>query len=122
MTPKTVTIAVALALVGVLLGMNYPTAEAHQDGPYALSAGGANFVWRMNTQSGQVSVCGVFHPQGILATPETSTYVPGEVPDVAKPFVPPSPDIPEDKPELDEANRRLLITPQCSPWGPITAR
>jgi hypothetical protein len=57
MTPKTVTIAAALAVGGVLLGMNYPIAEAQLDGPYVLSAGGSQTVWRMNTQTGKISLC-----------------------------------------------------------------
>jgi len=60
MTPKTVTIAVALAVGGVLLGMNYPIAEAQQGGPYAISPGSADVagaIWRVNQATGQVSFC-----------------------------------------------------------------
>ena len=57
MTPKTVTIAVAIAVGGVLLGMNYPIAEAQRDGPYGLSAIDSGAVWRMDRRTGQVSIC-----------------------------------------------------------------
>ncbi len=91
MTPKTAAIGAALAVAGVLLGMNYPIAEAQPDGPYALSAGGANFVWRMNTRTGEVSLCGVAGPQAVYANMETAE---------------------------GEADRRFLMTPKCSPWAP----
>ncbi len=92
MTPKTVAIGAVLVLVGVLLGMNYPIAEAlWRGGPYALSAGGANFVWRVKTQTGEVSLCGVAGPQAVYVNMETAE---------------------------GEADRQLLITPKCSPWGP----
>ncbi len=58
MTAKTVAIGVALVLVGVLVGLNVPIAEAQRDGPYALSATDSG-VWRMNLRTGQVSICGV---------------------------------------------------------------
>ena len=56
---KTVAIATALAVGGVLLGMNYPIAEAQQGGPYALSAVGVGvgvgddptYAWRINTRT-----------------------------------------------------------------------
>ena len=62
MTLKTVAIGAALVVAGVLLGMNYPIADALRGGPYALSAGGAKFVWRINTQTGEDSLCGVAGP------------------------------------------------------------
>ncbi len=73
MTPKTVAIGAVLALAGVLLGMNFPIAEAQRvDGPYALTGGGAPaVVWRMNTQTGEVSLCGVAGP-----TPSCSPWGP----------------------------------------------
>ena len=60
MTAKTVAIGAALVLVGVLVGLNVPMAEAQRDGPYALSAGAVRSVWRMNVRTGQVSFCGSF--------------------------------------------------------------
>ena len=58
MTPKTVTIGVALVLVGVLVGLNVPMAEAQRDGSYAISAATTpGAVWRINVSSGQVSMC-----------------------------------------------------------------
>ncbi len=65
MTPKTVAIGAALALAGVLLGVNIPISEVQRDGPYELSAagvgGGADgtYAWRINTRTGKVSVCGL---------------------------------------------------------------
>ena len=97
MTPKTVAFGATLALVGVLLGMNIPIAEAQRDGPYALSAGGdsigdnATYAWRMNLRTGQVSVCGLGVPKLMLFAPE-------------------------------EAAKEGLDTPRCSPWGPAAAR
>ncbi len=64
MTAKTVAIGVALVLVGVLVGLNVPMADAQRDGSYGLSAGSAGLggdgasTWRMNLRTGQVSVCG----------------------------------------------------------------
>lgn len=96
MTPKTVTIAVVLAVGGVLLGMNYPIAEAQQDGPYALSAvgggvgdddAGATYAWRINTRTGAVSVCGLLFPRLMLVKPDFSA-------------------------------QQGLDVPKCSPWGP----
>ena len=71
MTAKTVAIGAALVLVGVLVGLNVPMAEAQRDGPYALSAteGG---VWRMNLRTGQVSICGVAMTPGSQALSVTS--------------------------------------------------
>jgi len=58
MTAKTVAIGVALVLVGVLVGLNVPMAEAQRNGPYAISAGGkGNTVWRADVRTGQVSFC-----------------------------------------------------------------
>ena len=57
MTAKTVAIGVALVLVGVLVGLNVPIAEAQRGGPYAISSGHASTAWRMNVRTGQVSVC-----------------------------------------------------------------
>ena len=99
MTPKTVAIGAALALAGVLLGMNLPIAEAQPDGPYALSAGGGGvggganvtFAWRINTRTGKVSVCGLLVPQMMLVAP-------------------------------DKAAQEGLDTPKCSPWGQATIR
>ncbi len=98
MTPKTVAIGAALALAGVLLGMNFPIAEVQPaGGPYALSAGGvggganATYVWRMNTRTGKVSVCGLLLPQAMLAAP-------------------------------DIAAQKGLDTPKCSRWGQATIR
>ena len=96
MTPKTIAIGAALALAGVLLSMNLPIAEAQRGGPYELAAGGggfdaggyATYVWRLNQQTGEVSVCGVVAAKGIFL--ETT---------------------------VDEAALRLLFTPMCSPWG-----
>ena len=97
MTPKTVAIGAALVVAGVLLGMNYPIAEAQRDGPYALSAGGGSisgdvtYAWRMNTRTGKVSVCGLLVPQMMLVAP-------------------------------DKAAQEGLDTPKCSPWGQATLR
>ncbi len=99
MTPKTVAIGAALALAGVLLGMNLPISEAQPDGPYALSAGGGGvggganvtFAWRINTRTGKVSVCGLLVPQMMLVAP-------------------------------DKAAQEGLDTPKCSPWGQATIR
>ena len=95
MTPKTVSIAVAIAVVGVLLGMNYPIAEAQQGGPYALSAVGVGvgvgddptYAWRINTRTGEVSVCGLHFPRMMLFKPE---------------------------------GQMGFDVPKCSPWGPVT--
>ena len=58
MTPKIVAIGAVLVLSGVLLGMNYPIADALWGGPYGLSAGKTQgTVWRMNQRTGQVSLC-----------------------------------------------------------------
>ncbi len=58
MTAKTVAIGVALVLVGVLVGLNVPMAEAQRDGPYALSSSGTGgSAWRANVRTGQVSFC-----------------------------------------------------------------
>lgn len=97
MTSKTVAIGAALALVGVLLGMNLPIAEVQRGGPYALSAGGgsiggkATYAWRMNLRTGQVSLCGLLLPDAVLSAPEA-------------------------------AAQEGLDTPKCSAWGPAAAR
>ena len=99
MTPKTVAIGAALALAGVLLGMNFPIAEVQSaGGPYALSAGGGvggganvTYAWRINTRTGKVSVCGLLVPQMMLVAP-------------------------------DKAAQEGLDTPKCSPWGQATIR
>ena len=100
MTPKTVAIGAALALAGVLLGMNFPIAEVQPaGGPYALSAGGVGvgggadgtYAWRINTRTGKVSVCGLLVPQMMLVAP-------------------------------DKAAQEGLDTPKCSPWGQATIR
>ncbi len=102
MTPKTVAIGAALALAGVLLGMNFPIAEVQPaSGPYALSAGGVGggvgggangtYAWRINTRTGKVSVCGLLVPQMMLVAP-------------------------------DKAAQEGLDTPKCSPWGQATIR
>ena len=57
MTANTVAIGAALVLVGVVAGMNVPTVEAQRGDTYAISASSAHFTWRMNRQTGQVSVC-----------------------------------------------------------------
>ncbi len=57
MTPKTVAIGAALVLVGVLVGLNVPMAEAQRNGPYAFSATAPAYAWRMNVRTGQVSTC-----------------------------------------------------------------
>ncbi len=93
MTPKTVTIAAALAVVGVLLGMNYPIADTlWRGGPYGLSASGGKpgAVWRMNQRTGQVSLC-LF--EGSASDWEAETPTPRQT---------------------------ARMTPQCSPWGPAT--
>ncbi len=95
MTPKTVTIAAALAVVGVLLGMNYPIADAlWRGGPYALSATGGKpgAVWRMNQRTGQISLC----------------FVEGGASDF--------------KAESPTPRQTARTTPQCSPWGPAAER
>ncbi len=56
MTAKTVAIDVALVLVGVLVGMNVPIAEAQRGGPYAISGDG-KYVWRADVRTGKVSKC-----------------------------------------------------------------
>ena len=91
MTLKTVTIAVALAVAGVLLGMNLPIAEAQRGGPYALSSSGSKgvAVWRMNQRTGQVSICLFEGGSGWKA--ETKTLTPKQT---------------------------ASLTPRCSPWGP----
>jgi len=92
----------ALVIGGVLLGMNYPIAEAlWRGGPYALSAGGVGvggggganvtYAWRINTRTGKVSVCGLLVPQMMLVAP-------------------------------DEAAQESLYTLKCSPWGPSAER
>ncbi len=92
MTPKTVAIGTALAVAGVLLGMNYPIAGAlWRGGPYGLSASrepGA--VWRMNQRTGQVSLC-LF--QGGASAWKAETPTP---------------------------QQKARLTPRCSPWGPAT--
>ncbi len=95
MTPKAVAIVAALVLGGVLLGMNYPIADAlWRGGPYGLSAVGtkAGAVWRMNQRTGQVSLC-LF--EGVYSDWKAETLTP-----------------------LQTAR----MTPQCSPWGPTTER
>jgi len=100
MTSKTIAIGAALALGGVLLGMNYPIADAlWRGGPYALSAGGGGvggdanvtYAWRINTRTGKVSVCGLLVPEMMLVYP-------------------------------DMAAQEGLDTPKCSLWGPATER
>ncbi len=101
MTPKTVAIGAVLALAGVLLGMNFPIAEAQRvDGPYALTGGGAPaVVWRMNQRTGQVSLCVLEKPKEIIR----KTSEPRAV-DITKTSEP----------------RAVDITPRCSAWGPAT--
>ncbi len=58
MTAKTVAIGVALVLVGVLVGLNVPIAEAQRGGSTYVLGNSPNYlVWRLNTQTGQVSRC-----------------------------------------------------------------
>ncbi len=78
-----------LGLGGVLLGMNYPIADAlWRGGPYALSAGASGAVWRMNQRTGQVSFC----------------FLEGD----ATAF----------KSETPTPRQSKLTTPRCAPWGP----
>ena len=67
---KTVAIATALAVGGVLLGMNYPIAEAQQDA----------YAWRINTRTGAVSVCGLLFPRLMLVKPDFSAQQGLDVP------------------------------------------
>ena len=57
MTAQTVAIGVTLVLVGVLVGLSVPMAEAQRDGPYVLSSGTGGSAWRANARTGQVSFC-----------------------------------------------------------------
>ena len=59
MTLKTIAIGVMLVVVGVVMGMSVPNAEAkrERDGQYALSAGSDSEVWRINVTTGEVSFC-----------------------------------------------------------------
>ncbi len=65
MTSKTVAIGAALAFGGVLLGMNFPIADAMWGGPYGLSAAGSTggAGWRMNQRQGQVTSLTFKSPQ-----------------------------------------------------------
>ncbi len=95
MTLKTVVIGAVLVIGGVLLGMNYPIADAQwRGGPYALSAISTKpgAVWRMNQRTGQVSFCFL---EGDVAAFKSETPTP---------------------------RQSKLITPRCAPWGPITER
>ncbi len=147
MTPKTVAIGAALVLVGVLLGMNFSTAEAQRDGPYALSAGGgsiggdATYAWRMNLPTGEVSLCVVIGPQLIFST----TTLQGEIEKrratetkalreggVSEEEITEYLDKAETEVELMKKARKAkanadakvaeIITPKCSPWGPAAER
>ncbi len=93
MTPKTVAIGAALVFGGVLLGMNYPIADALWGGPYGLSGTGPGAVWRMNQRTGQVSLC-------FIEGASTSDF----------------------KAETPTPRQTARITPRCSPWGPATER
>ncbi len=58
MTLKTIAIGVALVLVGTLIGMTVPDAEAQRNrGLFGLSAGSDSEVWRINLATGEVSIC-----------------------------------------------------------------
>ena len=93
MTPKTVAIGAALALAGVLLGMNFPIADALWGGPYVLSSSSSRglVVWRMNQRTGQVSLCLLEKANGIIR-------------------------------ESPTPRATASMTPQCSPWGPAAER
>ena len=84
MTLKIVAIGAALVLVGVLLGMNSPIAEAQRDGPYAISPGSpgvAGAIWRVNQATGQVSFCLVAKTgRGTKEPPKCSPWGPGVLP------------------------------------------
>ena len=57
MTAKTVAICVALILVGVLIGMVGVLVGTNVRGVYAFSSIASPVVWRMNTRTGEMSVC-----------------------------------------------------------------
>ena len=92
MTPKTIAIGAALVVGGGLLGMTYPIADALWGGPYGLSAGAGlrGPVWRMNLRTGHVSLC--------LFEGDASAW----------------------KAETPTPRQTARMTPQCSPWGPVT--
>jgi len=100
MTPKAVAIGVALAVAGVLLGMNV---NALWGGPYAFSPLGSNppFIWRMNQRTGQVSLCLWAGTASDWKTGITAGELRKELSGQAAP------------------RQTARTTPQCSPWGPV---
>ncbi len=91
---RAVLLVAVLVVAGVLLGMNYPIADAlWRGGPYELSASGKpGAVWRMNQRTGQVSLC-LFEGSGGDWTTETPT-----------------------------PRQTARMTPRCSLWGPTVER
>ncbi len=85
---------VAALVALVLVGMNFPIADALWGGPYGLTSSGGKraAVWRMNQRTGQVSFC-LF--QGGASAWEAKSPTPRQT---------------------------ARITPRCSPWGPATER
>ncbi len=129
MTPKIVAIGAALVLVGVLLGMKFPTAEAQRDGPYALSAGGgsiggdATYAWRINLPTGEVSLCVVLGPQLIFSTTNLQDKI-----EKLREGGFSEEEIAEYQGKAQTEARKAttkvaeIITPKCSPWGPAAER
>ncbi len=76
MTLKTIAIGVMLVVVGVVMGMSVPNAEAkrERDGQFALSAGSDSEVWRINVKTGAVSICE--NPRGAPNVPICSPWEP----------------------------------------------
>ena len=78
MTVKQIAVGVMLVMVGVLIGMSVPNAEARRDylrqqpNEYALSAGSDAEVWRINTTTGEVSICE--NPRGAPNVPVCSPW------------------------------------------------
>ena len=55
-TPTAIIIAGALVALGLYVASE--RAEAQLTGPFAIATANANSVWRINTETGQVWVCG----------------------------------------------------------------
>ena len=55
-TPTAIIIAGALVALGLYVASE--RAEAQLAGPFAIATANANSVWRINTETGQVWVCG----------------------------------------------------------------
>jgi hypothetical protein len=109
-------IVAAFIIGGAIVATSFPRSR------YALSSGGSNVAWRMDTWSGQIDICAaVYLPTGPLvrcgativtpgqqpsSTPDGSG--PGEQPAPAQPPMPPV-GTPKDRAQLDGVDHRDVL-------------